>query len=149
MNQLSIRQGPELQFILEEHHQVFENKVLDCYFKCIPKRHPLPHIQNDMFEHILLYKPEQFVAAFLGDKNGNPEFFDIETRGMSEKQRWNFIKETMDQYNMNIEPDYDDMLYEDIKTVLDFHRISFIDIWDPVKYQNGFFYKNLPFVQVW
>jgi hypothetical protein len=151
MNQLSIRQGPELRFILEEHQPSFEQRVVECYFKVgnVASRYPIPHILDDMFEYTLLNEPEQFVAAFLGNKNGDLEFFNAETNQLSERQKWHFVKDAMDRYNMNIEPDYDDLFYEDIKTVLDFHRISFIDIWEPGKRKNGYFYKNLPNVQVW
>lgn len=151
MNQLSVRQGPDLRFILEEHQQSFEQRVVDCYFKVgnAKSRYPMPRIFDDMFNYLLLNNPEQFVAAFLGNKNCDLNYFNIETKDMSDRQQWLFVKDTIDHYNMNIEPEYDDMFYEDIKTVLDFHNISFIDIWETGKKQNGYFYKNLPIIQVW
>jgi hypothetical protein len=154
MNQLSFRDGPQLDFIIKEHHLNFESRVIDVYFKSaerIADQNALPHIYDNLFLYILNEKPEQFVAAYLGDKNKNPQYFFEKTAGFSEREMYCFSKDVITEYNMNIEGVYDDLLYEDMKSVLDFHRISFMDLPFPLGhaiYKDGY-YKNLPITQVW
>lgn len=154
MNQLTFRDGPQLEFILKEHRQSFESRVIDVYFKTAAKDSELPRIGDEIFLYTLTTNPKEFVAAYLGDKNQNPEHFFEITKGYSERDAFNFSKDILDKYNSNIEPFYDDLLYYDIKTVLDFHHVSFIDIPESMvfssfdKIKNGY-YKNLPITQVW
>lgn len=153
MNQLSVRNGPEFNFISEPDRQEFEQKILDIYDRCNARAsyYIIPNIYDDMFLPSLMEKPEHFAAALLGSKHDDPEYFRNVTESMSERERFLYVKVLIDEHNMNIDPLYDDLLYEDIQAVLLFHKMSFTDIGKPRDYHgmNGYFYRNLPITQVW
>lgn len=155
MNEISVRKGPELNYILDEYRVEFENKVVEAYSRQIEKNQmklELPNVIDDMFLYVLLQKPEHFVSAYLGHKHNHPDYFFEATQGMTEREKYLFVKETSDAYNQNIPPKYDDLLLYDLISVLDFHHISHVDIGADTSMTNiprQPFYKFIPMTQVW
>lgn len=160
--EISIRKGPEFEFIIPEHRQAFEQKVIICYEKALSEknlsRYKVPHVDVDLFDYIQLADPIHYVAARLSDKDENEHFYDDHLKHLSYEEQFrmavDFMKEFEDDKDFRPRLEYDELFYQDIAAVLNFHHMSFVDVgkisdfgsyWIP-----GEFYKNLPWgKQVW
>lgn len=139
MNELTTRQELKLKFILPSDIKKFEHRVIDVY--CKKEKQEPPNIWDNLFLYIMLDKPEQFVAAFLAEQHLNPRYFFDATVGMSERQKYLYVRSIREKYELSTNQFCDQLLYEDIKSVLDYHSMVYED--------SNKTYRNLPTVEVW
>jgi hypothetical protein len=155
MNDISIRQGPTLNFIAPMFQKNFENRVIDLYQRVNRKDNMkmlLPHITDNLFDYIKLEQPVQFVGSRICYENEDDDYFQLHYGHLSESELYRFVKIGMEEQIRSKDLMYDDLLYEDIKIVLDFYRMSYVDIGfiNEVRFfEHGDFYRNLPIRQVW
>lgn len=153
MNELQLRPTlPELSFILEEHRENFVKRVIETYQYTTKRLDTLPNISDNLFMYVMHEDSEAFVAAYLCAKKGDPDYFHRETSMMAERDRHSLIMDEAKLYNMEKDREHDTAFYHDIKTVLQFYNMSFIDILDTsnqIRTDDGFYFVNLPSVQVW
>lgn len=148
MNQIERRRNPEYLVIPDYFIHRFESEILDGYYRRIEDqqhlRFGLPHIADDLILYDAIH-PETWAAAYWGYETKNPHYF---LNLMRELDRQELFKLTNDVYEkLEIQPNhiFDDCVYEDVKTFLDFHSMSYVD----VDVSSGNKFKNLPIKQVW
>lgn len=160
--EISIRSGPELSFIIPEHRLEFENKVISAYEKVLNikdlEQYHLPHVEVDLFNYLELSDPIHFVAARLSHENHDEQFYDNHLKHLSYDEQFRISIDYMKEFEDNKDPRhrafYDELFYEDIASILNFHHMAFVDLgyWDGLvkNWHQGDFYKNLPYLrQVW
>ena len=151
MNQLTITRQLNLNFILKEHQEEFVEQVFKMYSNINNLDVP-PSIGKNLFSPLFTNGREFFVAAMLTKEHKDDVFFMQQVEGMSKSEKFRFVKEQTDQYIMNENYTYDAWLYEDIREVLMYHRMSFGDVLDVTAEQiahDDVYYCNLPNVKVW
>lgn len=160
-NSISIRQGPELDFVIPEHRMAFEHKVITCYEKSLKEKDlrgfNVPHVEFDLFDYIQLSDPIHYVAARLNYNDPEDSFHEQHLKHLSYDAEFKFAVDQMklfeDDVNHHRRGEADDLFYDDIVSVLNFHKMCFVDLgrvneWG--HWQQGNFYKNLPWGrQVW
>lgn len=156
-NDISIRQGPEFNFIIPEHQVAFEWKVIDCYEKSLKEKnlweYKLPHIEKDLFDYVQLADPIHFVAARLSRDEDDDQFYERHLKQLSYEAEFKFAVDYFKAFDeLPRDKDSDELFYYDIVAVLNFHHMSFVDLGHVNEWgfwKNGNFYKNLPMRQVW
>ncbi|MGE7305881.1 hypothetical protein ACQKJG_18830 [Priestia megaterium] len=153
MNELQLKPTlPELGFILKEHRENFVKRVIETYQYTTKRLNTIPNISDNLFMYVMHEDSEAFIAAFLCAKKEDSNYFQYETSMMTEQERYSFMTREAELYNMKQDYEYDTAFYHDIKTVLQFYNMSFIDILDTsnqIRTDDGFYFVNLPSVQVW
>lgn len=160
--ELISRKGPEFNFVIPEHRRDFEGKVIATYEKVLTTKgiepYHLPHVVTNLFNYIALADPIHYVAARLSYEQHDESFHDNHLKHLSYDEQFQVAIDYMKSFEDDRDPRerdfYDDLFYEDITAVLNFHHMSFMDIGhldETLKHwKRGDFYKNLPWLrQVW
>lgn len=161
-NQVSVRKGPELSFIIPEHQSDFEKKVIDVYEKALNQKDlrefHVPHVDIDLFNYLELSDPIHYVAARMMYESRDEHFYENNLSHMSYDAQFQFAIDQMQTFQDDIDHRprmlYDELFYHDITAVLNFNKICFVDLGKMSDigsfWIQGDFYKNLPWSrQVW
>jgi hypothetical protein len=146
MNEVSKIEPLHLNFVIPAFQKEFENQVVDTYMRYNGKG--LPTVLENILLHLTRDKPEYFLSALLGQKHLNERYlFDIIEK-MSKRERFLFLHGELNKYEMkkasgdHSDGLYENLLYQDIMTVLNYKNMSYLD---------GFLkrYINIPVGKVW
>jgi hypothetical protein len=153
MSQLSIREGPPLRFILNDYKTDFENNIIGIYTGKVEDGmldFEVPIATDDIFFSGGA-NPVHFASAYQAWIHRDRDYFKNETSGMNQEEQFAYAIKVTQQFEMNIDPRFDEWMYNDILSVLDYHRMCFADV--EVSYgigrNQGIIYRNMPIRQVW
>lgn len=145
---LSLRTGPDLEFIIKEQRLEFEQHVIDLYFASLQTVDIFPMIREDILMHS---DPKFLFAGALDLYTEEKGLFLKETKGMSEIEINYFSSSNLNHLQKQV--GLSEAMYEfdlDAYYVLDYHHMSFIDQ-HPLNQAGKAQYviRNLPFTVIW
>lgn len=145
------REGPELKYILSGHKLAFEQEVLSLYIMTASDE-DAEFNGVPLIEDLTNGEPKFYYGMMLHVLTGEEDYFKKETEGLTEKEINLQAIETIESFEgYEEERPHLDCYVEDIQSVLNFHKLSYYEVFrnpfNPLGYSLQM--NNLPLQRVW
>lgn len=151
MNSLWNIKRPKYQVIADIYEDAFEQSLWETYARQCSDKHLrfyLPIISDDLILAEEGIHPEVFASSYLNFLHEDPLYFAKATHHMDDAHRYAFSKHVVADFERKPNHIFDEVLYEDVKSMLSRHYLSYMDIAFSIQ-DRRLGYKNLPVVEVW